>query len=611
MRRNALIFSAGGAMNKMPEKAIAEFARAAVAAYFVSAYFFFAVFNKYLLIYQEQTQLFLFDGTYFLGDLSKPGGLTAYCGAFCTQFFAVPWLGALIVTGAAFTIYICIKFIVKRIGMRSEVWALVPAALVMALQSSADYTFGNTLGFLIAQAFIAAYLSIKPTKIRVGFGMAGWVLLYAACGGYSLVSASACFMHELLFRRWKFRFVVPGSYAVLAACVPYIAWRNFYAVDLAGSWTNPIPSVRPVPLGFVSVLALAYVPILVAVAAVIREAIPAKVKGPPHSGTGKMVLVKAIFSSVILVGLSVAAYDYKSEFIFGMDHYAQTEQWDRVLVIAKKYPGVNRLVTYYANLALSKTGRLGEEMFAYPQSGSAGLYLACDAVPKDLFLGEDLFYHLNLTSAAYRFAFESMVVNGPTPRSLKRLAITCLINGDYPQAQKYLAVLNKTLLYRTWAHRYGAFTDNKQNAISDNDLTEKRRFMVVSDFWLGDNLNAKHLNMLLQDHPDNKAALDYYLAYLLLDKNISAFSTNLSRLAETKTALLPIHYQEAVLVFRYANGGAGAEGFAIGDEVDRRFRDFVQGLSLHQYDNDKGASSMAVEFGATYWYYLYFGSRRS
>jgi hypothetical protein len=594
-------------MDWMRDKTYAGLTRVAVASYFVFICFFFAVFNKFHLIYQEQTQLFLFDWNYFFGFLAKPGGLISYCGAFCTQFFAVSWLAALFVTGAALAIYALVNVIVRRVGLRSVVWALVPAALIATLQSSVTYPLGNTLGFLIALAFIAAYISIKPIKIRVVFGIAGWVLLYIACGGYSLVSASACFMYELLFQRWKFRFVAAGSYAVLAACVPYFAGKNFYATGFAGAWTNPIPSVLPFPPGFELVCALAYVPFLLVVAATI----PLKTKGPARSGIGKNAIVKAILTSVIVVGLPAVAYDYKSECILGMDHYAQTEKWDSVLTLAKIYPGANRLVTYFANLALSKTGRLGDEMFAYPQNGSAGLFLPCDAVPQNLFFGGDLPYHLNFTNAAYRFSFESMVVNGPTPRSLKRLAITCLINGDYPQAQKYLAVLDKTLCYRTWARRHGALIDKNDDAFADKEITEKRCFTVVSDFWLGDNLNTKHLDKLLQDHPDNKAALDYCLAYLLLDKNIDAFSAKLSRCAETKITMLPVHYQEAVLVYRYANGGAGAEGFAIGEEVDRRFRDFVQGMSVHQCDNDKGASSMLAEFGATYWYYLYFGGRRS
>jgi hypothetical protein len=581
--------------------------RVAVALYFFFIFFFFAVFNKFHLIYQEQAQLFLFDWNYFFGFLAKPGGLISWCGAFCTQFFAVSGLASLLVTGSALAISALVNLIAWCIGLRSVVWALVPAALIVALQCSVIYPLGTTFGFLIALAFIAVYIRIKPIRIRVGFGIAGWVLIYVVCGGYSLVFASACFMYELLFQRWVFRFVAAGSYAVLAACVPYFAGQNFYATGYADAWTNPIPSALPVPLGFELVCALAYVPVLLAVAAIIGS----KTKGPARSGIGKNAIVKAILTSVMVVGLPAAAYDYKSECILGMDHYAQAEKWDRVLTLAKKYPGANRLVTYFANLALSKTGRLGDEMFAYPQNGSAGLFLPCDAVPQNLFFGGDLPYHLNFVGAAHRFAFESMVVNGPTPRSLKRLAITCLINGDYPQAQKYLAVLGKSLLYRSWARRYSAFLDNKQDAFPDKELPEKRRYTVVSDFWLEDNLSLKHLDNLLQDHPDNKAALDYYMAYLLLDKRIDSFSTKLSFYTETKTAMLPIHYQEAVLMYRYAYGGAGAEGFAIADEVKGRFKDFVRALSLHKHDNDKGASLMAAEFGSTYWYYLYFGSRIS
>ncbi len=67
-------------------------------AFFMACFLYFVIFNRYLLAYQEQLQLFRFDWNYFTGYLAKPGGLAEYIGAFFIQFYLNPVIGAFIVT---------------------------------------------------------------------------------------------------------------------------------------------------------------------------------------------------------------------------------------------------------------------------------------------------------------------------------------------------------------------------------------------------------------------------------------------------------------------------------------------------------------------------------
>ncbi len=47
------------------------------------------------LMYQEQYQLFLFTGDYFLETVAVPGGFADYISEFVVQFFYVPLYGAI------------------------------------------------------------------------------------------------------------------------------------------------------------------------------------------------------------------------------------------------------------------------------------------------------------------------------------------------------------------------------------------------------------------------------------------------------------------------------------------------------------------------------------
>ena len=63
----------------------------------VAVLLFFGLAYPHHLHYQEQYQLFLFDGSYVWNIVRLPGGVADLLGRFCTQFFLFAWVGALII----------------------------------------------------------------------------------------------------------------------------------------------------------------------------------------------------------------------------------------------------------------------------------------------------------------------------------------------------------------------------------------------------------------------------------------------------------------------------------------------------------------------------------
>ena len=62
----------------------------------IAVFLFWYVAYPHAMSYQEQYQLFLWTGDYFLERVSLPGGLADWLGEFFVQFYYLDWLGALL-----------------------------------------------------------------------------------------------------------------------------------------------------------------------------------------------------------------------------------------------------------------------------------------------------------------------------------------------------------------------------------------------------------------------------------------------------------------------------------------------------------------------------------
>ena len=63
----------------------------------VVVFLFWSIRYPYVLAYQEQLQLFLFDGNYIAERMAEPGGLARYVAEFLVQFYNAAAIGALII----------------------------------------------------------------------------------------------------------------------------------------------------------------------------------------------------------------------------------------------------------------------------------------------------------------------------------------------------------------------------------------------------------------------------------------------------------------------------------------------------------------------------------
>jgi hypothetical protein len=157
--------------------------------------------------------------------------------------------------------------------------------------------------------------------------------------------------------------------------------------------------------------------------------------------------------------------------------------WEKVLQLINPLTLDTKIAQCQLNRALYHTGQLSSKMFAYPQrGGSEGLIFNEDIAALEPLLRSDIFFELGHINEAGHWAFEAFAVTGYSGWNLQRLALTSILKGDIPLAQKCLAMLDKTILFKSWAEHYRQFIYNRDLLQDDEQLKNLSKGMTKNDF---------------------------------------------------------------------------------------------------------------------------------
>jgi hypothetical protein len=503
---------------------------------FVIYFLYFALFNRYTILYLEQNQLFIWSLDFLKEQFSLPGGLILYSGSFFTQFFVSSWLGAFIYTLNAFAVFLLSFYIFRKHNLENIVISFVPVWLLAILQTNMLFTFGQATGLLLLLCYIAIYVSINKSGSRYLFFFAAWPIFYILAGGFSIPLVLLCLLHELLFRKEKKRYIITFLYVVTGALVPYLSSRFIFYIQPDKIFTYPVISgLNSISL-YALILSFVWTPLIMLAGSLFGKAQSLKKRLSAWSFTNVVAAVVIIVLMAFVI--HKRAYNKMADMMLGVDHYAQKAEWDKLLKLSDRYPGYNTLVIYYTNLALYKTGKLMDKMFSYPQIGSQGLRLKWQR-NLNLFFGGEVFSQLAYNNESIHWAFEALVAKGLNPRSLKKLAVGYTVNGNFDIAAKYLGLLDRTLFYRKWAQQHIKYLSDPALAGKDPEISGYSYLLVSSNFF--SEVNGLNLQDLLRNHPENKMAYEYLLASLLLDRNLGGFAKAVLNLKYYDYNRMPLH----------------------------------------------------------------------
>lgn len=418
-------------------------------------FFWFLLYPQYLS-YQEQYQLFLWTGDYFVQSMRIAGGLVQYLGEFIVQFYVIEWLGAFLLS----LVFVALQTLVYALLPKKSVWVSLAVSFVPALLML--YVMGEENVLLAFPLSVVAALGVALLMRRVS--------IY-----YDLI-------------------VIPCFYWLIGPMV----WL-YVAIRLIQNrrWIYSVAF-----LYVAAVQLLAYNTVL--------QQWPLRT----------VMLEMGYFRYADGFASAEFGFDKDRYELMNLDRLIRNERWDDVIASAEKHVVQNPFWSESVNLALAMKGQLAERQFSFFQSGPDALVMTMVRDMTSNLPSMEAFYRLGMTSECLRYAFdlqESIPFGKKSGRLTKRIIECCLVSGKYDVAKKHLALLKKTLFYSAWAEDMEKYIGNEGLINSHPVYGKMRQYEFKEDFLYFYPELSKVFYHLFVSNTNNRLAMEYMLGQLLLE----------------------------------------------------------------------------------------------
>ena len=557
----------------------------------IAVFLFWRFRYPFALTYQEQLQLFLFDGDYFCERLSEPGGFARYIAEFLVQFYNGVTFGALILA----VLFMLIQRLTWRLmnshfsPLTSHLYPLSFLPAMMLWYAMGDESVMLTYVVALILAMVASLGLAKLVELvqleKLGILAKLGILLVLIPLLYWLIGPMVLLVAALMLPLTMAAVAVIYALALILLSTHYLPFPMSRVV--LGISYYRIPEVLPYVLMAIPVVII----LLVWLCRKFHTALEKQKKWL----YGVLLVVVAIAAVLIIP----RGYDAKKYELIEYDYLVRINNWNGIIAKAEKQMPDLPMSVSATNLALGMTNQLGERAFDFYQRGSEGLLPKFERNYATAQLTGEIYYHLGLINTAQRFAFEAMeaIPNyNKSARVVKRLAETNLINGQYKVAEKYLKMLEKTVFYRPWAKRTMAMLGDEKQINSHPLYGTLRQYRLQEDFLFSEQELDKICGQLFVHHPQNQMATQYLLLMPLLDRDIPRFMSYVPVVQE-KAQYNPRSCQEA-MAFAFMQQRQQPPRGLISDMILQKMNDFSR-----TYSNNKQSPELA-RFKNTVWYYL-------
>ena len=345
----------------------------------VAVALFWAIPYMSVLSFQEQYQLFLFDGHYFLERVAVPGGLACYVAEFITQFNYIPMLGACLLA-LVYVLVQCLVWGLMRRHATPDVYyplSFIPSLLLWAHAGDENVMLGFFIAILASLCAILLYHVVSGDECfpkrkwwKIAFILISMPLMYWCFGPCVLMVP----LYILLFEAFKGRSLQGLAWGV-ASVVYCIALILLLTKGLQYPLFNLFMGIEyyryPV-----------YQPIMQTAIEVVTVLLPLVAPLLPQIGKKSLAVMAQV--AVLVIGgwfFIGHAYDTLKYDLIEYDFLVRTRQWDKVIGKAEKRQPSKPFDVACVNLALAMTGQLSDRMFEFYQNGAEGLEWGRGTVP--------------------------------------------------------------------------------------------------------------------------------------------------------------------------------------------------------------------------------------
>jgi len=618
----------------------------------LQSFLFFILFYLYLWLYVDLRLMYHGAGiitnfpvfykgwTFFLPFLSYPGGPVEYISAFLSQLFYYSWAGALVITVQAWLLSVCVDYLLKAANLPRIRWiCFILPILLLVLYTRYAYYFATTMALLTA--LLIACLHLKMTLSRtttlsyLSTFLCLSVILYYLAGGAFLLFAVVCAIYELIFRfRWKMSLF----YLLSAAVVPYVVGLLVFRVSIIDAFCNSLPfswkilyyeaRTREVAIVYLIYLILPMTLFVFGLLQILGKRLHLAKKrtgrksGKKHRNKSSNLLLKkfsryrhsprlkwAVESLLLFAIAGSVVFFSRNENLrtrFKVDYYAYHKMWPELLTTARRYP-TDPFIAHAVNRALYHTGRLGYDMFSWPQHSN--YLILSDKKYKWMYWQIfDVFLDIGVVNMAENALTECLEGLGNRPMVMQRLALINMVKGNLGSAKIYLGALSKTLFNAGWAKHYLDLLETDPDLSTDKYIQHLRSLCLDKDCLMYTLFKEKTLLWLLERNSQNRMAFEYLMAWYMLNKHLGKLVRNLERLQDLDYRELPTHYEEAALIYMYGTGKSlNLSGYPPSPQKRRQIEDFSRIINSYGGNRQAAFKELSKKFRNTYFYYYMYG----
>jgi hypothetical protein len=307
-----------------------------------------------------------------------------------------------------------------------------------------------------------------------------------------------------------------------------------------------------------------------------------------------------------------------------INYDANHQQWAELLSEAGRLPSYSPYTSHDVDLALYHTGRLPDDMFAYPQTrGIYSILFDQSQVgnrPIVLLKPCNLLLELGQVNEAEHLALEMLEMR-PSGTILARLAWIKMIKGQPDAARLFLNVLRDDLVWGRWAETRLCQLDAQPGLEDDPEIRRIRSLMLPrDDLEQASNIDpggqvsvdfTVMLSDLWQHNPKNRMALEYLMALDLLQGNLQGVVDRLPQADTFFHAKTPACYAEAALLhgvyhwgeIRQNSTGLYFRDRKIDEATAERLHRLLAILERNDGSIEKAAAEVIRELPRTYFAY--------
>ena len=535
---------------------------------------------------------FIFGAPFFNTLMSKPFGLMQYVGAWLTQFFCEPAVGAGVLAVIwALTVFVGIKAF-RLQGSASALMLLPVACLLVSVvdlgywiyvSTIRGYWFSQSVGYLVMLLLLWA-ARCTPRKWHLIWYLLG-VCIYPVLGWFALLFVLCLAVSEKTTWR-EFVGIILLAFAASIWHTQFYSNLKYDDVVMAGLPRFETPSDSTPHLSY---------PFWLLGAASVLISLGSKY-------LAKWFVPVLCTAAGIFYTYSQMYYDKNYIDEMRMVRYAEDDNWKEVLNLAEENKKPTSTMMFIKNIALMNEGGLLDRSFKLGND-AANLYNPDSLHVTLLDIASPLvYYNYGMINEAIRLSFENAIQAGFSPFYLKMLTRCALAAGDKKLVERYTTILHHRPFYDNWQPAPVSAKIKELQKCYPDEITGVEN----SDSYLVNGISLWY-------ESDSKVASEQSLLYAMLRCDSRRFWASLRKYVKLHMdEQFPLHAMEAYILFMDKAPEAKRMMLPVEKSVYERYKQFWDALE------DKAKPGMTIdavgkemydEYGATYWWYNIFGKK--